>query len=69
MSQNDQILDYMMNIGGITQATAVERFGCYRLSARIWDLRHMGHRILKVTRTAENRYGKPVRFAEYRLVA
>ena len=42
--------------------------GCYRLGARIWDLKHEGHSILKVTREAVNRYGGIARFAEYRLV-
>ena len=68
MRQVDMILDYMRNVGGITQAQAVKEFGCYRLSARIWDLRHEGHTILKITRSDTNRYGDPVTFAEYRLV-
>ena len=39
-SQCKLILDHMMEGYPITQAMAVELYGCYRLSARIWDLRH-----------------------------
>lgn len=68
MTQNEMILDYLKDNRTITQAEAIERFGCYRLPARICDLRQMGHIIPKTMRTAYNRFGKQVRFAEYRLV-
>ena len=50
-----------------TNAQAAREFGCYRLGARIWDLRHAGHAISKRTVTNKNRYGESVSFAEYRL--
>lgn len=68
INQKELILQYMREKGGITQAEAVKELGCYRLGARIWDLKHDGHLILKVDREAETRYGKTARFAEYRLV-
>ena len=68
MTQNEMILDYLKTNRSITQAEAIERFGCYRLPARICDLRQMGHTIPKTMKTANNRFGKRVRFAEYRLV-
>jgi hypothetical protein len=37
--QKEKILAYMKKGKGITQKEAVELFGCYRLSARIADLR------------------------------
>jgi len=37
--QKEKILAYMQKGKGITQKEAVELFGCYRLSARIADLR------------------------------
>jgi hypothetical protein len=30
---------------GVTPLLALQEVGCFRLSARIWDLRAMGHRI------------------------
>lgn len=44
-TQAQKILDYMRKHGGITQKEAVEQFRCYRLSARIFELREQGHNI------------------------
>ena len=42
-TQCDAILDYMQtHKAGITPIDALELCGCFRLSARIWDLRHKG---------------------------
>lgn len=35
-----RILDWMKEKGSITPMEALNEFGCYRLGARIWDLRH-----------------------------
>lgn len=40
MSQCVQIKEYMEEHGSITQIEAVNEFNCYRLSARIHDLRY-----------------------------
>lgn len=42
MSQAKQILRYLRSGNSLTQAQSVRYFGCYRLSARIFDLRKMG---------------------------
>ena len=43
MSQNKQILRYLQtNKRGLTPIDALEKFGCFRLSARIADLRGLG---------------------------
>ena len=67
MSQEKQILKYLKSHVGLTQAQAVEKFGCYRLSARIHDLREAGFKIESITRERTNRYGNMSRFVEYRL--
>lgn len=59
MSQNEQILAALKR-GPLTPIEALERFGCFRLAARIEELRRQGHSI--VTTTAE-RGGKS--FARY----
>lgn len=38
MSQDQQILDYMLDGNKITPLEALHRFGCMRLGARIYDL-------------------------------
>ena len=67
-NQCDMILRFMRDYGGISQAQAIDEFGCYRLSSRIWDLRNSGHAIKTEKRTRKNRYGKTVTYAYYSLV-
>ena len=65
-TQNDMILAFLKkHKKGITQAIAVERFGCYRLSARISDLRKLGYEILTTYETRKNRYGGVATYARY----
>ena len=66
-NQADMILRYMQDCGTITPLDAMREFGCMRLSARIWDLRHAGHRISQTLVTSKNRYGNTTTYAEYRL--
>lgn len=68
MTQCDMILRFMQENGSITQAEAVTEFGCYRLGARIWDLKARGHAIKSDKVTRKNRWGKSVSFARYTLI-
>ena len=61
MSQANAILSHLKR-GPITPLDALDRYGCFRLAARIADLRGAGHPIK--TEWVE-RQGK--RFARYRL--
>lgn len=44
-SQNEKILNYLKNGYAITAVEALGMFGCFRLAARISDLRRIGYRI------------------------
>lgn len=46
MNQTMQIYEYMKTHGSITQRDAVREFECYRLAARIADLKADGVRIV-----------------------
>lgn len=61
-SQEEDILAWLKIGHKITPLDALERFGCFRLGARIWQLKKYGHDI-KTTMVEKN--GK--RFAEYSL--
>ena len=61
MSQESQILSHLKR-GPITPLQALKLYGCFRLAARIYDLRFKGHEI--DARTIEVN-GKQV--AQYRL--
>jgi hypothetical protein len=63
MTQCDQILAALKQGVPLTPIDALKRFNCFRLAARIRDLREEGHVI--VTETIE-RNGKT--FASYRYV-
>ena len=52
-SQCKLILDVLKDGVSLTQSDAIYLFNCYRLSARIWDLRHndkWGHPDIRVER-------------------
>ena len=66
-TQCSKVLRHMQDFGSITQAEATSEYGCYRLAARISDLRKQGYIITSEPETTNNRYGEPVRFARYRL--
>ena len=65
MKKSDKalILEHLRANGYITPMDAL-RFGCYRLSARIYDLRRDGYNIITDDKDAE---GNPVNYAIYRL--
>ena len=63
MSQESQILTHMKRYGSITPLTALDRYGCFRLAARVTDLKDRGHKISTELVKQGNK-----RFARYRLV-
>jgi hypothetical protein len=44
-SQAKVILDHLMEGGNLTALDALTKFGCFRLAARIHELRKEGHEI------------------------
>lgn len=67
MTQCERILRHLQDYGSITQAEAVTEYGCYRLGARIFDLKARGVAIKSETVTGKNRYGERTCFAKYTL--
>ena len=61
MSQEDKILAHLKRYGSITPITAFEKYGCFRLAARIEEIR----RVVQVDTEMVKQNGK--RFARYRL--
>jgi len=54
-TQAQVILDHLNNGGSLTALDALNQFGCFRLAARIHELRREGHQIEEST---INRDGK-----------
>lgn len=67
MTQNEMVLDYLRRHGSITPLEALEKLGCMRLGARIYDLRNMGHRIVSEPEPIIGIDGLRKRVARYRL--
>lgn len=67
VSQELLILDYLKAHGSITPQDALHEFGCFRLSARICELREMGFDIDTTLETGKNRMGQTTRYARYTL--
>ena len=61
-TQNQQILEYLKRGNKITALEALYQFGCFRLSARIFNLRQRGFNIITDKKKVD---GKT--FAEYSL--
>ena len=45
-AQNNQILKYLQTGKSLTPMDALKKFGCFRLGARIYDLKRDGHSIM-----------------------
>jgi hypothetical protein len=54
--QNDLILEYLKSGNSITPIEALNLFGCFRLSARIYDLKKEGHDIKPVNITKNGKH-------------
>ena len=65
LSQQAQILEYLKTHRGISQAEAIDSFGCYRLGARIYDLKDRGYKVDVIMEDGVNRFGRPTRYARY----
>ena len=68
MSQSEMILAYIEKYGSISQKESADHLGCYRLPARIYDLKQSGHKFMKVMETGLNRFGQKEVHARYSLL-
>ena len=68
MSDKNRVLAYLREHGSITPLEALNSFGCYRLGARVWDLRRDGHTISTEIVEGKDQHGEAMRYAKYRLV-
>lgn len=65
-TQKEMILAHMIEFGSIEPLTALREYGCYRLGARIADLRKDGYSIRTERMDSISKItGKKVQFARY----
>ena len=53
-NQKQRILEYLKNGNSLTPLDALQLFGCFRLSGRIWDLKRDGYDIKSTIIKDEN---------------
>ena len=63
MSQAQAILEYLKQGNSISPLEALHKFGCFRLGARIWDLKQAGYNIQEEDVKLNGK-----RFAKYTMV-
>lgn len=68
VSQNQLVLEYLLQGNTLTRAEAYEKWGITELNTRIHDLRKMGYTIMTQNVTVRNRYGKLVSVARYNIL-
>lgn len=66
-TQVQLILEYMDEFGSITPLEAIRDIGCYRLSARISDIKKRGYPVRTELVSVQNRRGKQSKIARYSL--
>lgn len=64
-THNAKVLAHLQSGKSITPIEALDEFGCFRLGARIYDLKQAGHTIQKQMIEVETREGGTARVAEY----
>ena len=64
-NQASRIVDYMRDHGSITALEAMRDLGCYRLAARIHDIKEMSYQITRDFVSVPNRYGETTQIARY----
>ena len=63
VSQSEQILSYLKAGNTITPIEALERFGCFRLGARVSDLKEEGYNIVNEWESKGRK-----KYAKYKLI-
>ena len=69
ITQEQAVKKHLLSGKTLTSYDAFTLYGCTRLSAKIFDLRHKYKYNIEGKRvTKKNRYGKPVSYCEYKLI-
>lgn len=65
MTQEEKILNHLLANESITSWEAIKKYGCTRLSARIFELRKKGYNISTKRKTSINKYNELVSYGVY----
>lgn len=65
LTHKQQILNHLQKCGSITPLEALQMYGCFRLGARVCDLRKEGYPILTRRADRKSKEDKVPRYAVY----
>jgi hypothetical protein len=68
LTQKQKILRHLQEIGAITPVQAFFDYSIMRLATRIFELKEDGYDIETIMLKSENKFGEPVRYAQYKLI-
>lgn len=68
ITQDKEVLKLLQERGKINPLEALQEIGCFRLSARILQLRKQGYQIITKRITKQGKF-RLVNFAEYHLIS
>ena len=68
LTQKQKILRHLQEVGTITPVQAFFDYSIMRLAAIVFDLKDDGYDIETTILKSENKFGEPVRYAQYKLI-
>jgi hypothetical protein len=67
LTQKQKVLRHLKEIGAITPVQAFFDYSIMRLAAIVFILKDEGYNIKTTILKSENKFGEPVRYAQYKL--
>ena len=67
LTQKEKVLRHLQEVGALTPVQAFFDYSIMRLATRIFELKEDGYKIETIMLKSENKFGEPVRYAQYKL--
>ena len=68
LTQKEKVLRHLQEVGALTPVQAFFDYSIMRLATRIFELKEDGYDIETIMLKSENKFGEPVRYAQYKLI-
>jgi len=67
LTQKEKVLRHLQEVGALTPVQAFFDYSIMRLATRIFELKEDGYDIETIMLKSQNKFGEPVRYAQYKL--
>jgi len=68
LTQKEKVLRHLQEVGALTPVQAFFDYSIMRLAAIVFDLKDDGYDIETIMLKSQNKFGEPVRYAQYKLI-